>query len=61
MRKGRWGLFNDSLWFRLDFASESKRSGESVRKDADSLAAALAIARQLNEEVMVLVEKEGLL
>jgi hypothetical protein len=34
---------------------------ESVRKDADSLAVALAIARQLNEEVMVLVEKEGLL
>ena len=33
---------------------------ESVRKDPDSLEAALGIARKLNEEVMGLVEREGL-
>ena len=42
------------------FRERVERMWESVRKDPDSLESALGMARELNEEVMVLAEQEGL-
>jgi hypothetical protein len=43
------------------FRERVERMWESVRLDPDSLGSALGIARELNEEVVALVEQEGLL
>ena len=60
MKKGRCVCAGRFRNVPLRFCERVEAIWGSVVKDSDSLTAALAMVRELNDEVKALVEKEGL-